>query len=243
MARAHGVALKALIEIAGTPMIARVVAALRASPSVGRIVIAAQQVEALRAVLPETDRIVLREAEATPARTVGAILAETGAPLLVTTADHPLLTAEMVESFVAGLPAGADAAAGLARAEIIRRELPQTRRTWLRFADGDYSGCNLFLLSTPTASNAVAFWQRLEARRKSPWRMALLAGPVTLLLYASRRATLATILRRLGRRAGARLAAIDLPFARAAVDVDKPADLALVQTLLEPLVEPSLEHA
>ena len=43
----------------------------------------------------------------------------------------------------------------------------------------------------------------------------------------------------LGRRAGASLAAVELPFARAAVDVDKPADLALVETLLDS----SLEHA
>lgn len=239
MARAHGVALKALIEIAGAPMVAHVVAALRASPSIGRIVVAAQDSASLRAALAPADGLDLREAEATPARTVGAVLAECCAPLLVTTADHPLLTPEMVETFIAGLPAGADAAAGLARAEIIRRDLPQTRRTWLRFADGDYSGCNLFLLATPRAASAVAFWQRLEMQRKSPWRMALLAGPVTLLLYLGRRASLAAILRRLGRRAGASLAAIDLPFARAAVDVDKPADLALVQTLLEP----SLEHA
>ena len=36
----------------------------------------------------------------------------------------------------------------------------------------------------------------------------------------------------LGRRTGTRLAAVEMPFAEAAIDVDKPADLALAEAVL-----------
>jgi CTP:molybdopterin cytidylyltransferase MocA len=39
-------------------------------------------------------------------------------------------------------------------------------------------------------------------------------------------------LRALSRRSGARLAVVALPFAEAAIDVDKPADLALAEAAL-----------
>ena len=40
------------------------------------------------------------------------------------------------------------------------------------------------------------------------------------------------MLRRLGRRIGATLAAVEMPFAEAAIDVDKPEDRALVERIL-----------
>jgi len=94
--------------------------------------------------------------------------------------------------------------------------------------DGEFSGCNLFLLRTPEASRAVTFWQRLEGQRKSPLAMARTIGPVTLFRYAFKILTMKAAVRLLGRRIGATLAVVDLPFADAAVDVDKPADLVLV---------------
>ena len=46
------------------------------------------------------------------------------------------------------------------------------RRTWLRFADGQWSGCNLFLLQSRRAQAAIATWSAVEADRKRPWRIA-----------------------------------------------------------------------
>ena len=84
------------------------------------------------------------------------------------------------------------------------------------------------MLRTPDASRAVDFWQRLEQQRKSPLAMARTIGPSALFRYAFKILTMTAAVRLLDRRTGARLAVVELPFADAAVDVDKPADLLLV---------------
>jgi hypothetical protein len=154
-------------------------------------------------------------------------------PLLITTADHPLLSPPMVERFCAAARAsGAALVAGLAEARVIRAAYPETRRTWLRFADGAYSGANLFALLGPEGRRAVAFWRRVEQERKRPWRLVRAFGLRPLVAYLLGRLSLDDAMARASAVLGARVAAVQLPFAEAAIDVDRPADLALVETIL-----------
>ena len=65
--------------------------------------------------------------------------------MLVTTADHALLTPEMIDYFCEQAERnGADFSAGLARAEVILKAYPQSVRTFFRFGKDRVSGCNLF---------------------------------------------------------------------------------------------------
>ncbi|WP_343897950.1 NTP transferase domain-containing protein [Craurococcus roseus] len=234
MAAAAGGSHKALLPVAGVPMLLRVVAALRASPAVGRVVVCVESPGETLSGLRGLEGVETRAAAASPAASVAAALAEPGgAPLLVTTADHALLTPEMVGHFLRSAPPGAAAVAALARSETVLAAYPGTRRTWLRFRDGAFSGCNLFLLAdADAAGRAVAFWRRVEGSRKRPLAMARALGPLLVLRFALGRLTLRAALDALGRRCGARLAAVEMPFADAAVDVDKPDDLALAEAAL-----------
>jgi GTP:adenosylcobinamide-phosphate guanylyltransferase len=233
MAAAAGVSHKALLPVAGVPMLLRVLSALRASPEVGRIVVSIEAPEESLAGLGGLEEVLLRAAAPSPARSAAAALEEFGAPLLVATADHALLTPGMVAHFLSAVPPGVAAAAALARREVVLAAYPDARRTWLRFHDGAFSGCNLFLLAEADgAGRAVGFWRRMEAERKRPLAMARLLGPLTVLRLALGLLTLRAALDALERRCGARLAAVEMPFAEAAVDVDKPADLALAEEVL-----------
>jgi len=239
VAAAAGVSHKALAPVAGVPMLARVLATLAAVPRIGRVVVLIERPDLVRehpafARFRDRDWLTVVPAAPSPSRSVLAALdlPSMPAPCLITTADHPLLTPAMVEHFWAALPTDADAAVGLARAEIIQAAYPETRRTYLRFRDGATSGCNLFALRTPAARAVVTFWRRVEQDRKQPWRMIRLLGPGLLLAYALRRLTLEAALRALGRRTSTTLAAVDLPFADAAVDVDRPGDLTLAEAIL-----------
>ena len=78
----------------------------------------------------------------------------------------------------------------------------------------------------------VSFWRRVEQDRKKPWRMIRLLGPGTLLSFALGRLTLDAALAAFGRRTGTALAAVEMPFADAAVDVDRPGDLTLAESIL-----------
>ena len=121
---------------------------------------------------------------------------------------------------------------GVAAAATIRASYPDTRRTYLRFRDGGYSGANLFLLRTTAAARAIDFWRRIERDRKAPWRLARAFGPILLVAYLLRLATLAQAMALVSRRMGIRVAAVVMPTAEAAIDVDKPADLDLVESIL-----------
>lgn len=157
---------------------------------------------------------------------------EIGWPLLVTTGDHPLLTPAMIEHFLSAVPGDAEAVAGLARASVIRQQQPDSIRTFYHFREDGYSGCNLFLLRGPAVSALIDFWSKLEAHRKKPWRMVAAIGPLTLIRFLLRRLTLADALARLSDIVGIRIAAADMPFAEAAIDVDKPEDLQLANEIL-----------
>ena len=224
-----GVPHKAMILLQGTTLLARVAAALRGAGA-GRIAVSADH----PAVLIEAMRLGLEviPPAAGPSDSVARGFDVLGAPLLVTTADHALLEPEWVARFIADAPA-ADVAALLARRPEVEAAAPGTRRTWLRFADGSWSGCNLFWLATPQAAAAIGLWREVEADRKRPWRIVRRLGPGLLLRYLTGRLTLATAIRHLGRRAGIEAAVVATPFGLAAVDVDKPADLDLVRQLVD----------
>ncbi|MFS0773838.1 nucleotidyltransferase family protein [Sphingomonas sp. 1P08PE] len=223
-----GVPHKALIELAGATLLARVAMALRGA-GIDRIAVSADH----PAVIAEAQRLSLRVVEpaAGPSGSVAAGLAALGAPLLVTTADHALLRPEWVTRFVADVPPGSDAAVLLARRDVVEAAAPTTRRTWLRFADGDWSGCNLFMLATDDAARAIGLWSQVEANRKRPWRIVRRLGPGLLVRYLLGRLSLAAALRHLGAKVNIRAVAVASPFGLAAVDVDKPADLDLARTI------------
>lgn len=233
-----GVSHKALIDIGGVTMIERVVAALVAAPAVTRIVIAIDRddiLATLDGLRPPrcTKPIETMPAAAGPSASVAAALERLGTPLLVTTADHALLRAAWIDAFVAAAPPDFDVAVAMASQTVVQAAVPETQRTYLRFADGAWSGCNLFLLQHPRAAGVIALWQQLEAQRKYPVRMLRRLGFGLALRYRLGWLRIDQALARLGALAGgARAGIVPLADGRAAIDVDKPADLELVRRLI-----------
>jgi GTP:adenosylcobinamide-phosphate guanylyltransferase len=223
-----GVSHKALIVLDGQTLLARVTHALRDAGAT-RIAVSVSD-DAVRSHATELGLTVLTAA-AGPSLSVREGIETLGAPLLVTTADHALLQPEWITRFLADVPPQADVAALLARQDVVESAAPGTRRTYLRFADGAWSGCNLFHFATPRSVAALDLWAQVEADRKRPWRIVRKLGIGTLLRYMSGRLTLVAAIAHLGRLAGLNAAAVSTPFGLAAVDVDKPADLDLVRTL------------
>jgi GTP:adenosylcobinamide-phosphate guanylyltransferase len=229
-----GVSHKGLIVLGGQTLLRRVLqavdsaGAMRIGVSFNDTAIGAE-LDSIRLHAPVT-RIAASDS---PSLSVHQAAEALETPLLVTTVDHALLQPEWVRQFLADAPKGADIAVLLAPEAVVRAAAPHTQRTYLKFRDGRYSGCNLFLLRTPRALAAVDLWRKVEAYRKQPWRIALMLGPATLVGYALGLVTLDGAVRRIGRKAGVVAAAVRTPFGLAAVDVDKPADLDLVRGIVE----------
>ena len=236
-AASHGVAAKALIRAGGEPMLGRVARTLLDSPSIGRIVVLAQQGETLLTGelewMAADPRIATAESGDGISASVGAIAGTDAAPypVLVTTADHPLLRPEMVEAFIAGA-AGVDAAFAMVERRTVEQAHPDTRRTWLKAANGHFSGANLFALLTPASIRGTDFWARVEKDRKSTLKLLSFLGLGIVLRAVTRTISLEAAAERAGRKAGFQLKAVVLPFAEAAIDVDKPADLELAERIL-----------
>jgi hypothetical protein len=153
-------------------------------------------------------------------------------PLLVTTADHALLSSDMIEDFVS-LARKGDIAVGVVEKRNLMYRLPQSERTWIKFRGGAYSGANLFLLASPRVLPALELWRSAEQGRKKPWRLLSVLGPLTLLGALLRLRTIDQTLATVGRKLGLKAIAVELADPLAAVDVDKPADHALVEAILE----------
>jgi len=179
-------------------------------------------------------RLVQAPAAPGPAEsTVRALSSGISFPVLVTTCDHALLTSEIIEAFLTGAQkTGADFCAGFAEESIIQPAYPNVKRTYVRFKDRAVSGCNLFYIANENGVKAVEAWQHAEIYRKRPVRLALHFGVKMPFLYITGQLTLAHAFRYAAKKLGITAQPVLIPIAEAAIDVDKPSDLELVESIL-----------
>ncbi|MES1926127.1 NTP transferase domain-containing protein [Salinisphaera sp. T31B1] len=238
IARTTGAACKALSPVAGKPLLSRVLTTLRAAPAIETIIVVGPDQATIAdqpalAALLAGDDVRWIAPSASPAASAARGLAALGdRPALLTTADHALLTPAMIDELLAG-PA-CDLAVGLASYAGVRAAFPDSRRTAIRLAPGPgYCGCNLFAVHTAAARAVIEDWQRVERERKHPARViAGMLGWRAIAAYLLRRLTLEQAFARLSRRTGLNIRPVILSYPQAAVDVDTPADLALVEAIL-----------
>lgn len=146
-------------------------------------------------------------------------------PVLLTTADHALLTPAMVDHFCReALTTGCDVVAALAPHALVMTHYPGMRRTRTRFSDGAFCGCNLFAFLTPESRAAAGLWRQVENERKRPLKMIGRLGWVAVLRYLMGMLSLKDALRLVSERMGLKVGAVILPFPEAAVDVDSVSD-------------------
>jgi molybdopterin-guanine dinucleotide biosynthesis protein A len=237
---------KAMVEIDGTPMILRVLAALDDAVHVGHCLLSGPGHDKMAAESPvvrliEAGTVDWCEPQPTPSTSAYHAMQRVPAttPVLVTTADHPLLSAEIVDHFCGqSLARGADVTVGLAPYGLVKAAFPDMKKTVLRFRDGDYCGCNLFAFLTAEGRRMADYWRRVETQRKNPVGVIRILGWAAVIRYLLGRLTLPSALDSLSRRLHLNLGAVILPYAEAAVDIDSIADHAIVQKKLSRQARP-----
>jgi hypothetical protein len=222
-------------------MVHRVIRSLRTSRLVGRISLVGPARDLLRRdaelehSLADGSLGWLENASSPSASAARALEgAAPGQPVLLTTADHALLSPAIVDHFLEqALASDCDFVVGVARLDTVQARYPDTRRTAIRLRGGPYCGCNLFAFTSGRGRELATFWRRVEQERKRPWRVIAGAlGPAATLRYLLGRLTLEQALAQLSRKLGVKIGAVVLPFAEAAIDVDSRADLDLVERIL-----------
>jgi GTP:adenosylcobinamide-phosphate guanylyltransferase len=232
LAQHFGLEHKALVPVCGEPMICHVVRTLHLSPHIGKIIILSQDIEHLRSAVDAAGGAILVESQNSISLSIKAQAETLGfsSPLLVTTADHPLLTVAMIDEFVRH--ADGDVAVAMVERQTMLKQFPDAHRTWLRFSDGAWSGANLFALMTQKSSFALELWAGAEQDRKKAWRLFLHFGLLLAIRALTRSIGLHQALEKAGKRLGlvARLVSMSDPVA--AIDVDKPSDHLLAENIL-----------
>jgi GTP:adenosylcobinamide-phosphate guanylyltransferase len=233
LAAQFGETTKALIHVGGEAMVTRVVRTLNDTPSIGRIVVLTQWPEVLMDAVAKGGRAQFSVSGAGISASILAIAGSDSAPwpVLVTTADHPLLTPAFIEAFIAKASAG-DLGIGMVERATILAAYPDNRRTWLKFSDGAWSGANLFALNGPRVAAALTLWAEAEQDRKKAWKLFLHFGPWLAFRALTRTIGLAAAFRQAGRRLGLDARLVPLDDAEAAIDVDKLSDHALAEAIL-----------
>ncbi len=136
---------KAFVEIAGVALVGRVLAALRASPQLGRIVVVAPQSMRGHPGLALADELRPDGVRISESLRSGIAGFADGDDLLVVASDLPVLTPAAVDDFVAQLRAlNTDVAYGCVEKEVHERRFPEVPHTWARMRDGTFCGGGIF---------------------------------------------------------------------------------------------------
>ncbi len=212
----------------------RVVRTLCQSAVIERIIVLAQEPAMLAGAVAAGGAATMTVSSAGISQSISALAgtADVPWPVFVTTADHPLLTVEMVATFLAGC-ADCDLAVGMVERRTILAAYPDNKRTWLRFRDGAWSGANLFALNNDRARAALDLWAQAEQDRKQAWKLFLHFGPWLALRAITRTIGLGRAFELAGKRLGLKVRLVALDFAEAAIDVDKPSDHSLAERILK----------
>ena len=241
VAHRAGVACKAIAPIGGIPMIIRVLDALEASGMVKTSIVCGPP----QSVLPdcpellqriESGRVTWLPSLDSPSRSANSALEQIDqeAPVLLTTADHALLTSAIVQYFLGkSQTSGSDAAVGVVRHEDVTSAFPGAKRTVIKLRDGNVCGCNLYAFLNPRGRGLVSFWRRAEDLRKRPGRLiAETFGIVPVFYYLLGLLTIDRGLKAVLDKTGIKVRPVFLPYPEAGVDVDKFEDMLLAESVL-----------
>ena len=240
MARRFDASAGVMVPVAGKPCLERVLHAIEGRHLVGGGIVCGPAADVvrgdagLRKLLRNPVHHWLEPAAGPAASAFTAVQKLDRYPLLLTTGDHALLTPAIIDDFChkAQAQRRAHIVIGLVPYEHVRAAWPQSQRTVLKFADGNYCGANLFAILSPRGRKALTFWRKVENDRKHPLKIARRFGFGTLLRYAFGRLPLADALGLLSEKAGCRIGHVALDEPRAAVDVDSLADQRLAEKIL-----------
>jgi len=228
---------KALIPIAGKPMIAYVVDALAGSRYVQHVIVVALD--------PAAEVQFPVPVEYVP--DAGGILANTEAGLqyaqdhypdadaiLLSSCDVPTITPTIVDAFIEEcLRTDHDLYYSIVERSVMEARFPGSRRSYIHLREGDFAGGDLFLVRPTIALDQQELWQSLTGARKSVLRQTRMIGLWPLFKLIIRRLSLAEAEQRGSKALNVRGKAVPFPYAEAGMDVDKPFQLEIVRAELE----------
>ena len=232
-----GMANKTLIPIAGKPMFQYVVDALAGSPKVEKLVLVGLTPEECPdlgvPVAYVSSQAGIFDNVVAGIKKLRQIKPDAELAIM-STADIPLLTTEMVDWFIETCTeTDHDIYYTAVERSVMERRFAQSGRTFIPLSDGAYCGGDIFMARTDLIHSNQALIDKLMEARKSFLKQVRLLGLGLLIQFALRRLTVANAERQVSKTLNVRGRAIITPYAEMGMDVDKPHQLEIVRAELE----------
>lgn len=231
-----GVTNKALLPVAGRPMVDYVVNALVDSAQIGQIVLVGLEAQPGLTFAHPVHYLPDQGSMLNNVVSGCTWLASQGSDqryALLVTSDVPLLTGAMINWFInACQPMDKDLYWGIVDQQTMEATFPNSKRSYLRLVEGKFCSGDLFLGKIAAALGRQALFSQMIERRKSVWQQLRLLGFGVVIKFLLHRLHLQEMVALFPRLLGLQGAAIILPFAEVGMDVDKPHQLAQVEAYL-----------
>ncbi len=227
---------KALLDVAGKPMVQWVLDAISGTESVERVVLISLPEEAgLTCSKPVTylpDQGGLLENVRGGIEKAVDINPE-ATHVLTVSSDIPMIKSEMIDWMVKE-NSGSDLELyyTVILREVMEKRFPESKRSYTLLKDAELCGGDLNMIRSSTVHANIDLWDQIVAARKSVFKQAALLGYGNLLLLLSRQLTLDGAVKRVTEKMNITGKAVISPYAELGMDVDKPHQLEIVRTEL-----------
>lgn len=224
---------KALLDVAGKPMVQWVLDALNNASTIDRVIIIG---------LPsDCDLVSAKVASFLPsqgdmiANVRGGLLEllrlnQQASHALVASSDIPAITSEMVDWTVnMTMQTDLDAYYNVITREVMEKRFPTSKRSYIRLKDVEVCGGDMNVIATRMATTNSEVWAKLVDARKNALKQAALIGFDTLLLLLLHAITLDAATKKVTKRLHITGEALLCPYAEVAMDVDKPHQLEMMR--------------
>jgi len=150
--------------------------------------------------------------------------------VLVVSADIPALKPEMVDWLVETcMQTQDDLYYGVCTREVMETRFPDSKRTYTKLKDVELCGADINVTHIRMATEHLDLWEQLIGNRKSPIRQAGLIGLGTMIRVFVRSIALDELVTTVSKRIGIKGRAIMWSYAEPCMDVDKPHQLELMR--------------
>ena len=224
---------KALIDVAGKPMVQWVLDALSDSKHVDQVVVIGLSPKSnltCRKPIHYVSNQGRMLANITAGVNKSLELNPKGEYVIVASADIPALKGDMVDWLVdTCMQTKDDLYYGICPREVMETRYPTSNRTYTKLKGMEVCGADINITHVSMVTDHLDTWEQLIGNRKSPLRQAAVIGVDTLFQLATRQFTLQGLAERASQRIGIKGCAIIWDHAEPCMDVDKPHQLEMMR--------------
>ncbi|MBI5823866.1 MAG: nucleotidyltransferase family protein [Chloroflexi bacterium] len=150
--------------------------------------------------------------------------------VLLVSSDIPALKADMVDWLVKTcMETKDDLYYGVCPREVMEARFPTSKRTFTKLKDMEVCGADINVIHVNQTTQHLDTWEQLIGNRKSPLRQAAVIGWDTLFQLFTRQFTLQGLVERASERIGIKGRVLIWPQAEPCMDVDKPHQLEIMR--------------